>query len=100
MFEITLIFQYVIKQINSILITDTTTASITRNGVEQVSILLDRIAKIMFCISLTKIPSRIISNINLHRNDFVNWVIVFPTYYSTVYSIVLLMGVYSPVASS
>ena len=40
------------------------------------------------------------SNMNLHRNDFVNCVIVFPTYYSTVYSIVLLMGVYSPVESS
>ena len=34
---------------------------------------------------------------NRHRNDFVNWVIVFPPYYLTVYSIVLLMGVYSPV---
>ena len=99
MFEITPIFQYVIKQINNILIADTTTASITRNVVEQVSILLDRIAKIMFCKSLTKIPSRIISSINLHRNDFVNLVIVFPPYYSTVYSIVLLMGVYSPVSA-
>ncbi len=34
LFEITLIFQYVIKQINNILIADTTTASIIRNGVE------------------------------------------------------------------
>ena len=33
-FEITPIFQYVIKQINSILIADTTIASITRNVVE------------------------------------------------------------------
>ncbi|WP_443708344.1 hypothetical protein, partial [Ruminococcus bicirculans (ex Wegman et al. 2014)] len=34
LFEITPIFQYVIKQINSILIADTTIASIIRNGVE------------------------------------------------------------------
>ena len=34
LFEITPIFQYVRKQINNILIADTTTASIIRNGVE------------------------------------------------------------------
>lgn len=61
---------------------------------------LDVIVKIIFWQSLTNIPNKIMSNKNLHRNDFVNCVIVFPTYYSTVYSIVLLMGVYSPVALS
>lgn len=60
---------------------------------------LDVIVKIIFWQNLTNIPNKIMSNMNLHRNDFVNLVMSFSCY-QIIISIALLTCVYECVVES